>query len=167
MSMDEQTRLLALAHLKNDTKPADVADIVGISYASALKLKKELHAAEQRSTVLQLFKLDKAALNILLESVKKQLTPAIEAFDVGELVNEEVDKITNGVDGGKLLNQEFQDSASAIANKITTAALTASNAETILLLSKALCELQRAFFGNDSGPQSNLPISSFEQHLRN
>ena len=165
--MDEPTRLLTLAHLKNGTKPADVAELTGVSYAAALKLKKELYAAEERNAVLQLFKLDKAALEILLDSVRKQLTPAIEAFGIGELVDSEVQTITNGVEGGKLLNQELQDSASAIANKITSAALTANSAETILQLSKALCELQRAFFGNDSAPSGNLPISSFEQHLRN
>jgi hypothetical protein len=165
--MDEQTRLLTLAHLKNGSKPADAAELTGISYASALKLKKELHAAEERNSILQLFKLDKASLEILLDGVKKQLIPAIEAFDMEEEVNGEVQKLTNGIDGGKLLNQEFQDSASAIANKITITAMAANNAETILLLSKALCELQRAFFGGDSAPASGLPISSFEQHLKN
>lgn len=166
--MDEQTRLLALAHLHNGTKPADVGELVGISYASSLKLKKELHAAIERNRILDLFKLDKAALEILLESVKKQLVPAIDAFDIGEAVEGEVERLKTGIEGGQLLDKTFQNSANAIANKITTVAMASNNAETLLSLSKALCELQKAFFAPDQGPGgTNLPVSSFEQHLRN
>ena len=164
--MDEQSRLLTLAHLKNGKKPAEAAELTGVTYAVALKLRKELHAAEERDIILELFKLDEAALEILLESVRKQLLPAIEAFGIGELVETEIKDLTKGIDGGKLLNQELQASAKAIANKITQAAIIANNSDTILQLSKALCELQRAFFGSDNGPSANLPATSFEQHLR-
>ncbi len=165
--MDEQVRLLTLAHLKNGKKPADAAELTGVTYAAALKLRKELHAAEERDRILELFKLNEAALEILLESVRKQLMPAIEAFGVGELVEKEITELTESIKGGKLLNQNFQDSARALSNKITQAALTSNNAETILSLAKALCELQRAFFGSDNGGGSaNLPATSFEQHLR-
>lgn len=164
--MDEQTRLLALAHLHNGTKPADVAELTGISYASSLKLRKELHAAEERDRIHDLFKLDKAALNILLDSVRKQLVPAIEAFNVGEAVEAEVDRLADSIDGGQLLDRQLQESASAIANKITSVAMAASNADTLLSLSKALCELQRAFFAPDSASPNHIPLTSFEQHLK-
>jgi len=164
--MDEQSRLLALAHLQNGKKPAEAAELTGITYASALKLRKELHAAVERNKILELFKLDKAALEILLQSVEKQLIPAIEAFGIGELVNTEVQTLTNGIEGGKLLNQEFQATASTIANKITSAALTANNSDTILQLARALCELQNAFFGREINTTTNLPATSFEQHLK-
>ena len=166
--MDEQTRLLTLAHLKNGKKPADAAEITGVTYASALKLRKELHAAEEKNAVQTLFNLSDASLEILLESVRKQLKPAIEAFGVGELVEIEVEDLTKGIEGGKLLNQEFQHTASTLANKITSAALVSNNADTILSLAKALCELQNAFFGSSSNPAAtHLPATSFEQHLRN
>jgi len=165
--IDAQTRLLALAHLKNGKKPADTADITGITYAAALKLKKELHAAEEKNATLELFQLNDVALGILLESVKQQLMPAIDAFNVAEQVDKEVQTLTNGIAGGKLLNEDFQESARAIANKITTVALSSSSSESILNLSKALCELQNAFFGKETVPSGNLPMSSFETHLRN
>ena len=165
--MDTQTRLLALAHLKNGKKPSDTAEITGITYAAALKLKKELHAAEEKNAILSLFQLNEAALEILLSSVRQQLMPILEAFDVEDQIDGEIQTITNGVSGGKLLNEDFQASARAISNKITTVALTANNAETILSLAKALCELQQAFFGKETVPSGNLPMSSFEQHLRN
>lgn len=163
--MDEQARLLTLAHLKNGMKPADAAELMGISYAATLKLRKELLAAEEKDKILSLFKLDKAALGILLESVTKQLTPAIEAFGIGELVHDEVQDLTERIDGGSLLNQELQRAGSALANKITQTATVATSAETVLSLAKALCELQRAFMG-DSGVGA-LPATSFERHLRN
>jgi hypothetical protein len=165
--MDEQTRLLTLAHLKNGTKPADVSDLMGITYAAVLKLRKELKVAEEKNTILQLFSLDEAAVEILLESVKKQLKPAIEAFGIGELVEEQVQDLSDRVDGGSALNQELQQAGSALANKITQAAIGASSADTVLSLAKALCELQRAFFGDSSGGGPGaIPATSFEKHLR-
>lgn len=163
--MDEQIRLLTLAHLKNGKKPADAAELMGISYAACLKLRKELEAAEKKDKVLQLFQLDKAALNILLESVTKQLTPAIEAFNIGELVEDEVNDLSERIDGGSLLNQELQAAGSALANKITQTATVATSADTVLSLAKALCELQRAFNG-ETGGIGALPATSFEKHLR-
>lgn len=158
---------MALAYLKTGEKPADAARLSNITYAAALKLKKELHAAEKKDDVQSLFKLDKAALELLLDSIKQQLVPAIDAFGIADVVETEIDELKEGVDGGKLLNQEFQDSAKTLSKRITSAALTSTNAETILSLSKALCELQRAFFGSDvGGGSANLPASSFEQHLR-
>jgi hypothetical protein len=164
--MDEQSRLLTLAHLKNGMKPADAAELTGISYAATLKLRKELEAADKKDKILQLFQLDKAALNILLESVTKQLTPAIEAFGIGELVEEEVRDLSDRVDGGSLLNQELQNAGSALANKIRQAGAISNSADTILSLAKALCELQRAFYG-DGRSAGALPATSFEKHLRN
>lgn len=163
--MDEQVRLLSLAHLKNGMKPADAAELMGISYAAMLKLRKELHAAEEKDKILSLFKLDEAALSILLESVTKQLTPAIEAFGIGELVEEEVSDLSDRIDGGSLLNQELQEAGSALANKIKITATVATSADTVLSLAKALCELQRAFMGDSS--VGALPATSFEKHLRN
>lgn len=166
--MDEQTRLLALAHLKNGKKPVDTADIMGISYAACLKLRKELLAAEKRDKILELFDLDKAALGILLESVSKQLQPAIEAFNIGEAVEGEVQDLSKRIDGGSLLNQELQQAGSALANKITSVATVATSADTIITLAKALCELQTAFYGNSNNNSVGaLPATSFEKHLRN
>lgn len=167
--MDEQTRLLCLAHLQNGIKPAEAAEKVGVSYGTALKLKKQLHDAEQRDKILELFRLDKAALEILLESVEKQLEPAIDAFGIGELVKAETHELAEGITGGQMLNTELQESATTLSRKIGSVAAASNNAETILSLAKALCELQKAFFGSDN-PMGNgaagLPISSFEQHLR-
>jgi len=160
--MDEQTRLLALAHLKNGKTPSETAELMHISYAAALKLKKELLAAEETNSIQSLFSLDKAALNILLESVTRQLSPAIEAFKVGELVDREVTELTKGINGAKLLSQDLQEAASELTKRITLTAAIASNSETLLTLADALCKLQMAFKGNEL---NSLPATSFEKHL--
>ena len=87
---------------------------------------------------------------------------------MGELVDEEVTKLANGIEGAKILNTDLQTAASAVANRISQVAIGATNAETLVSLSKALAELNSSFF-----PQTNqLPgangaaPSSFEKHLR-
>lgn len=164
--MDEKTRLLTLAHLKNGLKPAIAADRTGVSYGAALKLKKELKAAEEKNKIQQLFDLDKASLEILLESVTKELVPAIEAFDIGPQVEEQTHILTKELNGASVLNDELQNAGLALANKIKQAAAVSANADTILALSQALCELQTAFFGNTINTNATLPASSFEKHLR-
>ncbi len=161
--MDEQVRLLALAHLKNSMTPANTAKLMGISYSTALKLRKELVEAEKHNTILKLFKLNEASLNILLESVTKQLIPAIEAFGIGELVKEEVTTLTSGINGAKVLNRELQAAASVLTNKIIQVAVIATTSDTILSLAKALAELQVAFKISDSNGAIK---GSFEKHLK-
>ena len=161
--MDEQVRLLSLAHLHNGKTPTETSELMDISYASALKLKKALLVAEKDGKIEHLFKLDEAALNILLDGVRKQLVPAIDAFGIGKLVDEEVDELTKGINGAKLLSIELQGAASTLVTKITTVAVTATNADTIVSLSEALCKLQIAFKTTDINP---LQITSFERHLR-
>ena len=162
--MDEQTRLLSLAQLKNGKTPADTAELMNITYAAALKLRKELIAAEENNKILNLFNLEEAALEILLDSVTKQLTPAIEAFGIGELVAEETKELSKSVRGGNLLNQELQTAASSLTKKITAVSLVVNNAETLLALSKALVELNNSFKPSDGG--ASLGAASFEKHLR-
>jgi len=161
--MDEQTRLLALAQLKNGKTPTETSELMGISYATALKLRRELLEAEKNDTILELFNLNDAALDILLESIKRQLTPAIEAFGIGELIDKETVLLANGITGAKLLKEDLQTAASALVNKIKVAALAANNADTLLSLAEALCKLQIAF--KPSGMDLPAP-TSFEKHLR-
>ena len=169
--MDQQTKLLALAHLKNGLTATEVSNLeeLDITYARTLKLKKQLHEAERTDSILGLFELNEAALEILLDSVKANLTPAIEAFGIGELVDEEVKELSKSINGGKLLDREMQFAATAIAKKIAQTAVISNNAETVLALAKALSELQIAFFGNGahSSPIALPGAGSFERHLRN
>lgn len=168
--MDNHTRLLTLAHLHMGKTPTEASDLVpDCSYTQALKLKKALMAAEDSATVLDLFDLEAAALEILIESVKHQLVPAIEAFGVGELVEEAAHDLSAKVTGGRQLNGEFQSAASALANKIKQAAVVSNNSDTILQLAKALVELQNSFFGagaHGAGGSQGASVADFERFLR-
>jgi len=172
--VDHQSRLLCLAHLKNGETPAKAAEKVGLSYATALKLRKQLHEAESSDAILELFDLPEAALEILLNAVTNELTPAIEAFGVGELVEEQVHELSMSVAGGKLLDQQMQAAAIALTDKIAQVAVIANNAETVLILAKSLSELHVSFFGAGGGisrggssNELGLPApGSFERHLR-
>lgn len=167
--MDNHVRLLTLAHLHMGKTPTEASDLVeDCSYTGALKLKKALMEAEDSATVLDLFNLEEAALGILMDSVKKQLTPAIEAFGVGELVEAQVHELSASIKGGQQLNQEFQGAASALANKIKQAAVISNNSDTVLQLAKALVELQNSFFGagaHGTG-QGQVGVADFERFLK-
>ena len=167
--MDDHTRLLTLAHLHMGKTPTEASDAVpDCSYTGALKLKKALMAAEDSSTVLDLFNLEEAALEVLMESVKKQLMPAIEAFGVGELVEEQTKELTKSIHGGQQLNIEFQSAASELANKIKQAAVISNNADTVLSLAKALVELQNSFFGQGAmgAGSASSSVLDFERYLK-
>lgn len=162
--MDESTRLLALAHLHLGKTPTQVSDeLDGVSYARALKLRKELTAAEESATVNELFELDAVALEMLIEAVKKKAEPAIEAFGVD--MDKEVAIIREGVQGGQQLDLEFQSAADALAHRIKILATTANSAETLITLAKALAELQTAFYGQ--GAHSEQSIKDFESFITN
>jgi hypothetical protein len=165
--LNNQTRLTILAHLKNGHKPADISEAMKVSYSTVLKLKRELKEAEERNAVLELFKLDETALEILLEGVKDRLAPIADAFQVGELVTTELDNIKKDVKGGKLLSEKLQDTAFTLAHQVELAALgNANHADTLLILAEALCKIQNAFFTSNNTVAPNLPMSSFEQHLK-
>lgn len=155
--MDEQTRLLALARFKHDASATDVSNELGITYARALKLRKELKEAEENDAIRELFNLPEDALAILLEAVKDNVAPAIEAFALEGELEEAVEDITKGVQGAKLLDTALQDAAKALANKIQVAAATANNTETLLNLAKALAELNNSFFGSSSSATQGVP----------
>lgn len=166
--LNNQTRLTVLAHLKNGKKPVDISEAMDVSYSTVIKLKKDLKEAEDRNAVLELFKLDKTALDLLLEAVKKQMMPISDAFEMGELVDDALDGIKGEVEAGKLLSEDFQDTAGTLANRIKMCALAnGSQADTLLVLAEALCKLQTAFFSSNNTASPNLPMSSFEDFLKN
>lgn len=164
--MDEQLRLTALAKLKNGTPPADLANEIDVTYARALKLKKQLHDAEEADDLETLFGMGTESINILTTSIAKQIVPHLDVFNAGELITEEAQELAGSADK---LDGEFQAAASALAHKITSAAMVSNNADTVLALSDALCKLQTTFFGqgHHGNEGENLGETDFEKYLRN
>ena len=171
---EEQTRLLALAHLKTGKKPQEVADLTGLTYAKSLKLKKQLHEAEENDAMFELFNLEEAALDILINSVRQGLEPVGDAFGLTSAIEGELEHIQEDLQDLGKLDSANQEAAMALAHKIKTAALLATNSNTVVELADALCKLQTAFFGQgihnpNGGATGTLGLPSaetFEKYLK-
>jgi len=166
-NLTEKTKLIALAHLKVGKKPKEVADLLDMSYAQALKLNKELAKAEQQDNLQELFNLDEAALETLFEKVQTELTEPMQAL-TGEVlsVDESISQLSKSVEGLGILEKEMQDAAIVLVKKITVQATTSTTTDTILVLAEALAKLQGAFFAKGTNVQVNNINGSFEKYLR-
>ena len=169
---EEQTRLLAYAHFKHGKNAKEVEQLLGISYGKAIKYKKQLHEAEETNALNELFNMDDAALDMLLDSVKQGLAPVAEAFDMTEVLEGEVEELRGSVKGLAKLDQANQDAAIALANRIKQQALVASNTDSLVNLADALGKLQVAFYGNGAhgtggGALPGLPgPQGYEKYLK-
>lgn len=160
--IDDKDKLIALAHLHQGKKPKEVAETIdSISYAQALRLKKELDKAVEDETLSDLFNLSQTALNSLLDTVKEELSDATEAL-TGDVisVDKEIDGIKDKIQGQKLLEVELSKTGVAIAKKLKYQAENTNNPESLLMLADALAKLQTSFFKN-----SSVQIANFEGQL--
>lgn len=174
--MDEhQTRLIAFAHLKNGKKPQEVADITGLTYAKALKLKKQLHEAEENDAIHTLFNMSETALEMLLDSVKKDLMPSTEVFGITNVLEGEIEDIKQNLQKLDKLDEGMIEAAVALSDRIKQQALIANTSDTLVNLADALTKLQIAFYGQGAhGPggttgaliNGSSSSSGFEKYLK-
>lgn len=167
MALEERTKILALAHLKTGKRPKEVSDLLDISYSQALKLNKELTKAEERNNLQDLFNLEEAALNTLLEKVSDDLSPAIEVLEGGvERLDDMLANVGQNVEGMQILEKELTDAAIQLAKKITMQTVATSGTDSILILTDALAKLQTAFFAKGTNVQVNNMNGNFEKYLK-
>lgn len=164
--MIEQTRLLALARLKVGVKPIVVSEECGISYSQALKLKKDLADAEEKNTMAELVRMDDAAFEVLLDTVRTQLADPAKALGLTEELEGELMSLTEGMTSNKKLEKELVDAAAVLATKIRQMAVLANNSDTVLVLAEALAKLQSSFFAKGTNVQINQTGNNFETFLR-
>ena len=166
MQLSDKTKIIALAHLKNGKRPKEVADLVeGLSYSQALTLKKELVEAEEQNTLLDLFSLDEATLETLLERTKEELTEESEGLIEGEVIQASVKELARGIGAAQAMEETFSRAASSLAKKIESQALLATSADSLLVLAEALAKLQTAFFAKGTNVQVN-NFNGFESYLK-
>jgi hypothetical protein len=168
---EEKIRLTSLAHLKHGIPPKEVAELTGISYAKALKLRRQLEEAEENGTMFELFNLKDAARQVLFDSVKDKLLPIAESLDAEEALEGELIELNKEIEELGKLDETTQKAAIALVDKIASAAVLANNSDTLVNLADALCKVQLTFFGqgahNPNGPvQGALGASDFEKYLR-
>lgn len=163
--IDERAKLVALAHLKTGKKPAEVATLVDIPYSTALKLNKDLKAAEEQDAVLELFNVSEAAFQSIIQAASEDLAIAGELVGADE-VSRQLSTIKEGVDGLKMLDASFQRAANTIANQINLMAASAEHTDSIVNLAEALAKLQSSFFAKGTNVQiNNYDKESFQQFL--
>ena len=165
--IDENTKLYALAHLKNGKPPKEVSEMFkDISYAQALKLKKELNKAEHTNKLHTLFNMEEAALQTLLSKSQEELVDAVAVLEGDvEVAAEAVDRLSAGIQGMGILEKELQDAAVQVTKKIAIAAVTVTTAESLVTLADALAKLQNSFFAKGTNVQVNNINGSFEKYL--
>lgn len=164
---EEKTRLLALAHLKLDKKPKEVAELLDIAYAKVVRWRKELEEAERRDAIADLFNLDEATLETVLEAAKNELEPHALQLTDKEVLEGELQSIKEGVKSGQLLEAELSEAATTLTKRISVLAAGATQAETVVMLAKALSDIQTSFFAKGTNVQvNNFGGNNFEEFLR-
>lgn len=169
MTLNDRTKLIALAHLKNSESPTEVAKRpeLDISYSQALKLSKQLVEAEKRNTVLELFNMEEAALETLLNTVSQELVLTGEILGVESSANTAANGLAKQLNGLDLLESEFQSAAIEIARNLKLQALASSEINTLLTAAEALSKLQTAFFAKGTNVQvNNINADGFEKYLQ-
>lgn len=170
MKLDEKDKLIALGYLYQGKSPKEVEEIChNVSYAQALRLKKDLEEAKKTDSIGELFDLEEAALESLLENVKGEIGQAAEIM-TGDTVrlDGELDTISRNVQGMQILESEMSEAAAAIVKQIKAHAVSTKNIDNLVMLAEALSKLQTAFFKNSSIQIANFNNegSSFEKYLK-
>jgi len=148
--MSEATKYKALVRLHEGAEPKVIAEELDIPYSRVLKYRGELKEAEVSGNLNSLLHMDEAAVelmaNELVRDLPVELQPQAKAI---------TDGVTNGIKGLDSLSGEFQRTAMHINNRIRTLSMSIEHVSELTDLTKALCELQNAFF-NKQGVQVNI-----------
>jgi len=148
--MTEAVKYKAIVRLHEGAEPKLIAEELDIPYSRVLKYRGELKEAEVSGNLNSLLHMDEAAVELmateLVRDLPEELQPAAKAL---------TDGVTNGIKGLDSLSGEFQRTALHINNRIRTLSMSIEHVSELTDLTKALCELQNAFF-NKQGVQVNI-----------
>lgn len=152
--MTDKLKLAALAMLKLEHKPRDIADKLGISYGTVLKYSKELIEAERRNDVLSLFALPELALAELLDTVRNNYDGLLTVLgvDSAPLVGE-LEQLGDGIRAMQGLEVDLATAASKLSRKLAVMTDLTTEANELYTLCEALSKLQTAFFAKGTTVQ--------------
>lgn len=165
--INQKVKLIALAHLKNGKKPREVSELLeDISYSMALKLKKDLEEAEANNSLLDLFSLDEATLDTLIENVQAELSEPVQTL-TGEIqpLRDSLDSISEKAVSARLLEEQLNKSAITLARQIEARAIVSMSSDSLCELAEALAKLQSAFFAKGTNVQVNNFSDKFSEYL--
>jgi len=148
--MSDTIKYKAIVRLHEGAEPKLIAEELDIPYSRVLKYRGELKEAEVSGNLNSLLHMDEAAVelmaNELVRDLPVELQPQAKAM---------TDGVVEGVKGLDALSGEFQRTALYINNRIRTLSMNIEHVSELTDLTKALCELQNAFF-NKQGVQVNI-----------
>ncbi len=133
-----------LVRLNQGDEPADIARELGVTQAKVYRWRSELKRAREEDAVAALMS---AHADILDDVIQGVLVGQPEA-------EEQASELKASVSGLNSLDKELQGTARKLNNHIAIMAAAASQVGEITELTKALCDLQSAFFGK--GTQINI-----------
>lgn len=165
--MKEHNKLVALAKLKLGMKPMEVADTTeDVSYSQALSLKRKLEDAELNNTVNELINMDEAAFELMLESVRRDLSKPASELGLANILEGELVELDKSIKAAKVLEEELYIAGATLTRKIQQMAVTATTSDTVLVLAEALSKMQTSFFAKGTNIQINQQGGKFETFLK-
>lgn len=141
---DEKKFYTAVTRMEAGVEPQKVADDLDISYATALRWRREYQAAKDQGKLGELLDLDKLALTVTFEAA------AGNAALPTEVLEPAIDNLAKGINGLQSLQSQFQATAVFLNQQIKSRAASADHVSEIVDLTAALCSLQNAFFNKNS-----------------
>ena len=147
---DDAVKYKAIVRLHEGAEPKLIAEDLDIPYSRVLKYRGELKAAEASGNLNALLHMDEAAVELMANELVRGLPPELQAQ--GRVLT---NGVVEGVRGLDALSGEFQRTAMHINNRIRTLSMSIEHISELTDLTKALCELQNAFF-NKQGVQVNI-----------
>lgn len=148
--MTEAVKYKAIVRLHEGAEPKLIAEELDIPYSRVLKYRGELKEAEVSGNLNKLLHMDEAAVEMMANELVRDLP-----IELQEQAKAITDGVVSGVKGLDALSGEFQRTAMHINNRIRTLSMSIEHVSELGDLTKALCELQNAFF-NKQGVQVNI-----------
>tara|TARA_R110002153_G_scaffold268174_2_gene432767 strand:- start:1204 stop:1710 length:507 start_codon:yes stop_codon:yes gene_type:complete len=148
--MSDAVKYRAIVRLHEGVEPKLIAEEFDIPYSRVLKYRGELKEAEASGNLNKLLHMDEAAVELMANELVRDLPVELQ-----EQAKAITDGVVSGVKGLDALSGEFQRTAMHINNRIRTLSMGIDHVSELVDLTKALCELQNAFF-NKQGVQLNI-----------
>ena len=143
MNKDE-LKYKVFVRIHEGQEAAEIADDLSIPLSRVVRYRGEYKAAVAEGTLQKVINMDQAAIDMLgselVRDLPKELQPDAEAT---------IEKIQNGKLGIDRLGMELQNTAIHLNNRIRTLSMSIEHVSEIVELSKALCEIQNAFFNKN------------------
>lgn len=137
--MDDRQKYQVISRLQRSMEPKEIADDVGVSYGSVLKLRRDFEAAKVNGTI-----------DALLDTKSLILSEVGEALSDLPSTKESVVELTSGLDGLQRLGDELQRTALSINTQIRSLMLSVDNLGELEVAAEILCKLQTSFMNKNT-----------------